>query len=320
MVSILNKLALQFYSIRPLELDHKRQVDFNILSHTILDKSWLYEQIKTKCCSNETYNSDEYKALINIIQQYNQNQVLDIINNKGFNIVILKYITEDLSAEFKDIIISYLKKRIQSCDDTTLAVVTHIFKNVSKLIDTTFIDFSIKFCSSCLKLDENALTCFSEILKNDTIRAYLDKKANTSYIYEYIDCLYNILSNVIKDCTNYSLLNSLNGLDKTKMQVLSMVKFVEDFNASSQSELAKFDDLITPDLNKSSVFIQCLIALCRFDAVNKYALTPYAIFERDDVYIDDQNYFAFLQDFLLDADILQGFVFRLVFIHQSVSS
>lgn len=341
LVSILNKLAVQFYSLPPIELDHMKTIDFTNLRKTKLDAEWFYQQVKTKCCSKDKTRV-EYKALSKIMQKLGAQKLQEILSDENVDVGFFAYcLTSESDDDNVKIVVDCLMSKISVLVEgfnflyqNQCVLFQKITKSVINLLSidqnlfADFVDPCIKFNALCLQYCvhnlkqipnflnssafEDALTCFCAIIKTEQVWSRLNNTHNLqTQIHNYIASLHQILQQLSLDATNYRLIEKVPNLDKTyNNQVVSIIQFVEDFNTVFRKDLNKFSVLLTPDLAKKSVFLQCVIMVCRFDVVIKFAMTPFLVFERIDSSLDEKNYFAFLQEFLQDSDVLESFVFR----------
>ncbi|KAG7190657.1 hypothetical protein KM043_006738 [Ampulex compressa] len=88
LVSLLNKLGVQYYDLSPLELDQCRPFNPSMVKSIQLDKNWFLSQVKLRCCSlNANNNANEAAHLLRDLEF---EDCLGILTSKEFNIRILK--------------------------------------------------------------------------------------------------------------------------------------------------------------------------------------------------------------------------------------
>ncbi|KZC07761.1 Huntingtin [Dufourea novaeangliae] len=88
LVSLLNKLGIQYYDLSPLELDQCRPFNPSTVKSIQLDRSWFLSQVKLRCCCpNVGHNTSEAAQLL---ENLNYEDCLGILTCKEFNIAILK--------------------------------------------------------------------------------------------------------------------------------------------------------------------------------------------------------------------------------------
>lgn len=88
LVSLLNKLGVQYYDLSPLELDQCRPFNPSTVKSIQLDRNWFLSQVKLRCCnSNINYNLSEAAQLLKVLDF---EDCLGILSSKEFNIAILK--------------------------------------------------------------------------------------------------------------------------------------------------------------------------------------------------------------------------------------
>lgn len=88
LVSLLNKLGVQYYDLSPLELDQCRPFNPSTVKSIQLDRNWFLSQVRLRCCnSNAGHNLSEAAQLLRIL---NFDDCFGILSSKEFNISILK--------------------------------------------------------------------------------------------------------------------------------------------------------------------------------------------------------------------------------------
>ncbi|XP_012141248.1 huntingtin isoform X2 [Megachile rotundata] len=88
LVSLLNKLGVQYYDLSPLELDQCRPFNPSTVKSIQLDRSWFLSQVKLRCCNPiASYNPSETAQLL---KDLDFEDCLGILSSKEFNIAILK--------------------------------------------------------------------------------------------------------------------------------------------------------------------------------------------------------------------------------------
>ncbi|XP_034181194.2 huntingtin [Osmia lignaria lignaria] len=88
LVSLLNKLGVQYYDLSPLELDQCRPFNPSTVKSIQLDRNWFLSQVKLRCCNPiASYNPSETAQLL---KDLDFEDSLSILSSKEFNITILK--------------------------------------------------------------------------------------------------------------------------------------------------------------------------------------------------------------------------------------
>ncbi|OAD60204.1 Huntingtin [Eufriesea mexicana] len=88
LVSLLNKLGVQYYDLSPLELDQCRPFNPTSVKSIQLDRNWFLSQVKLRCCNtNANCNLSEAAQLLRVLDF---EDCLGILSSKEFNIAILK--------------------------------------------------------------------------------------------------------------------------------------------------------------------------------------------------------------------------------------
>ncbi|XP_076231541.1 huntingtin [Calliopsis andreniformis] len=88
LVSLLNRLSVQYYDLSPLEFDQCRPFNPSTVKSIQLDRNWFLSQVKLRCCNpNAGYNTSEAAQLL---MDLDFEDCLSIFSSKEFNITILK--------------------------------------------------------------------------------------------------------------------------------------------------------------------------------------------------------------------------------------
>ncbi|XP_031845695.1 huntingtin isoform X2 [Nomia melanderi] len=88
LVSLLNKLGVQYYDLSPLELDQCRPFNPSTVKNIQLDRGWFLSQVKLRCCNSYAGYSPSEAA--QLLKDLDFDDCLDILSCKKFNITILK--------------------------------------------------------------------------------------------------------------------------------------------------------------------------------------------------------------------------------------
>ncbi|XP_076644519.1 huntingtin [Halictus rubicundus] len=88
LISLLNKLGVQFYDLSPLELDQCRPFNPSTVKSIQLDRGWFLSQVKLRCCNSYAGYSPSEAA--QLLKDLDFDDCLDILSCKEFNISILK--------------------------------------------------------------------------------------------------------------------------------------------------------------------------------------------------------------------------------------
>ncbi|XP_053996707.1 huntingtin [Hylaeus anthracinus] len=88
LVSLLNKLGVQYYDLSPLELDQCRPFNPSTVKSIQLDRNWFLSQVKLRCCNPNASNNPSEAA--QLLKELNYEDCLGILSCKEFNVTILK--------------------------------------------------------------------------------------------------------------------------------------------------------------------------------------------------------------------------------------
>nr|XP_033329487.1 huntingtin [Megalopta genalis] len=88
LISLLNKLGVQYYDLSPLELDQCRPFNPSTVKSIQLDRGWFLSQVKLRCCNSYAGYSPSEAA--QLLKDLDFDDCLDILSCKEFNISILK--------------------------------------------------------------------------------------------------------------------------------------------------------------------------------------------------------------------------------------
>jgi len=89
LVSLLNKLAVQYYDLSPLELDQCRPFNPSTVKSIQLDRNWFLPQVKLRCCHASASNNP--MELAQLLKDLDFDDCLSILSCKEFNLKILKH-------------------------------------------------------------------------------------------------------------------------------------------------------------------------------------------------------------------------------------
>lgn len=89
LVSLLNKLAVQYYDLSPLELDQCRPFNPSTIKSIQLDRNWFLSQVKLRCCHANASNNPMESA--QLLKDLDFDDCLSILSCKEFNLKILKH-------------------------------------------------------------------------------------------------------------------------------------------------------------------------------------------------------------------------------------
>lgn len=89
LVSLLNKLAVQYYDLSPLELDQCRPFNPSTVKSIQLDRNWFLSQVRLRCCHASAGNNP--MELAQLLQDLDFDDCLNILSCKEFNLKILKH-------------------------------------------------------------------------------------------------------------------------------------------------------------------------------------------------------------------------------------
>lgn len=89
LVSLLNKLAVQYYDLSPLEMDQCRPFNPSTIKNIQLDRNWFLSQVKLRCCHANAGNS--LAELAQLPKDLDLDDCLGILSCKEFNLKILRH-------------------------------------------------------------------------------------------------------------------------------------------------------------------------------------------------------------------------------------
>ncbi|XP_011641684.1 huntingtin isoform X2 [Pogonomyrmex barbatus] len=89
LVSLLNKLAVQYYDLSPLELDQCRPFNPSTVKSVQLDRNWFLSQVRLRCCHASAGNNP--MELAQLLKDLDFDDCLSILSCKEFNLKILKH-------------------------------------------------------------------------------------------------------------------------------------------------------------------------------------------------------------------------------------
>ncbi|XP_032690213.1 huntingtin isoform X2 [Odontomachus brunneus] len=89
LISLLNKLAVQYYDLSPLELDQCRPFNPSTVKNIQLDRNWFLSQVKLRCCHASAGNNPI--ELAQLLKDLDFDDCLSILSCKEFNLKILKH-------------------------------------------------------------------------------------------------------------------------------------------------------------------------------------------------------------------------------------
>ncbi|XP_020289764.1 huntingtin isoform X2 [Pseudomyrmex gracilis] len=89
LVSLLNKLAVQYYDLSPLELDQCRPFNPSTVKSVQLDRNWFLSQVKLRCCQPNVGNNPV--ELAQLLKNLDFDDCMSILSCKEFNLKILKH-------------------------------------------------------------------------------------------------------------------------------------------------------------------------------------------------------------------------------------
>ncbi|KAG5319910.1 HD protein, partial [Acromyrmex heyeri] len=89
LVSLLNKLAVQYYDLSPLELDQCRPFNPSTVKSIQLDRNWFLSQVRLRCCHASASNNP--MELAQLLKDLDFDDCLNILSCKEFNLKILKH-------------------------------------------------------------------------------------------------------------------------------------------------------------------------------------------------------------------------------------
>ncbi|XP_012536228.1 huntingtin [Monomorium pharaonis] len=89
LVSLLNKLAVQYYDLSPLELDQCRPFNPSTVKSVQLDRNWFLSQVRVRCCHSSAGNNP--MELAQLLKDLDFDDCLSILSCKEFNLKILKH-------------------------------------------------------------------------------------------------------------------------------------------------------------------------------------------------------------------------------------
>lgn len=89
LVSLLNKLAVQYYDLSPLELDQCRPFNPSTVKSVQLDRNWFLSQVKLRCCQPNVGNNPV--ELAQLLKNLDFDDCTSILSCKEFNLKILKH-------------------------------------------------------------------------------------------------------------------------------------------------------------------------------------------------------------------------------------
>lgn len=85
LVSLLNKLAAQYYDLSPVEFDQRRTVNSDYIKRLQIDKAWYVSQVKSRCRSGEY--GPEVAQLLSLLEY---DDLIEILLMKDFRRPILR--------------------------------------------------------------------------------------------------------------------------------------------------------------------------------------------------------------------------------------
>ncbi|KAK4875471.1 hypothetical protein RN001_011893 [Aquatica leii] len=86
LVGLLNRLAIQYYDISPLEFNQTHNLNPEYIKNLQINKSWYVSQVKSKCRCNKV-DPEIAELLYNLYYE----DLINIMANKDFNRLILKH-------------------------------------------------------------------------------------------------------------------------------------------------------------------------------------------------------------------------------------
>lgn len=89
LVSLLNKLAVQYYDLSPLELDQCRPFNPSTIRSVQLDRNWFLSQVRLRCCHPSAGNNP--MELAQLLKDLDFDDCASILSCKEFNLKILKH-------------------------------------------------------------------------------------------------------------------------------------------------------------------------------------------------------------------------------------
>ncbi|XP_029667120.1 huntingtin isoform X1 [Formica exsecta] len=89
LVSLLNKLAVQYYDLSPLELDQCRPFNPSTVRSIQLDRNWFLSQVRLRCCHASAGNNP--MELAQLLKDLDFDDCLSVLSCKEFNLKILKH-------------------------------------------------------------------------------------------------------------------------------------------------------------------------------------------------------------------------------------
>lgn len=89
LISLLNKLAVQYYDLSPLELDQCRPFNPSTVRSIQLDRNWFLSQVRLRCCHASASNNPA--ELAQLLKDLDFDDCSSILSCKEFNLKILKH-------------------------------------------------------------------------------------------------------------------------------------------------------------------------------------------------------------------------------------
>ncbi|XP_034944553.1 huntingtin [Chelonus insularis] len=88
LVDLINKVAVKFYDMSPLELDYCRPFNPQTVKNVLLNKQWFISQIKLRC--NIQTSSSELSEFTKLLSRLDFQDCYDLLMSKDFNVHILE--------------------------------------------------------------------------------------------------------------------------------------------------------------------------------------------------------------------------------------
>ncbi|XP_022909585.2 huntingtin [Onthophagus taurus] len=223
LLSVLNKLATQFYNLPPLELNQRKCVNPDFIRKMEVNKTWYLNEIKNKC--RDVMECNQIAELLKILDY---NDVIGVMAEKNFNKMILKDVFKkenkkdelDLLKAAVDVLFGELNQFIllspKNNDDKFSN--QDFWNTLQNLIPSViaYIELDLKIPDSHIK---NICIFFVTVLESITYLIRTDKtEVNVHFISKSLECACTVLK-------NNQLINMLS-LQESSMWVSSSTKVI----------------------------------------------------------------------------------------------
>lgn len=217
LVSLLNKLSVQFYDLSPIEFEQRRMVNPNYIKKLNIDRKWYLNQIKSKFkeCSIG-------REIAELLSKLEFNEIVSFMTNSEFN---KQYLKDCLSLGLVNVKKSKLDGR-----DLLVASVDCLLKEVSGII-------------SRIPEPHQVYSPIGRLLSTSE-SLYTQKMTENFDNYEFSNLIHSIAlsipllsKNVLTDYSFQIPENALTDLTKFSVLCLEYIKYLESHNADFRAHL-----------------------------------------------------------------------------------